>query len=171
MLTGSASCTGAPEYRFWVGLNGAWTIVQDFSPTNSFSWNTAGKLQATYGLEVDVRNHGAAAAYETVANVYFALSIPSCSAAHLSTDKAPPQARGTTIVLAGSATCAGTPEYRFWRGQNDAWTVVQDFSPSNTFSWNTIGLPPGTYGLEVDVRHQSSPTPYETVANITFEVT
>ena len=171
VLTAGASCPGAPEYRFWVGQGGAWTIVQDYGPSATLSWNTTGMVQGTYGLEVDVRNHGVSVSYETVANLSFVLSMTPCTAAHLSTDKASPQVHGTTILLTGSATCAGTAEYRFWvRDTSGRWTIVQDYSPSTTFSWNTTGLAPGTYGLEVDVRNQSSPASYETVANLTFQV-
>ena len=172
LLTGSSTCPGTPEYRFWVGKNGAWTIVQDFSATSTFSWNTAGKLQGTYGLEVDVRDHGATAGYEAVSNLTFVLFVPPCTAAHLSTDKTSPQAPGVTVVATGSATCAGTPEYRFWvRDASGRWTIAQDYSTSNTFSWNTTGLPAATYGLEVDVRNVSSTAVYETVANLNFQVT
>src|SRR2546423_1501174 len=170
-LTGSGTCPGRPDYRFWVGQNGIWTIVQDYSPTSKFSWNTTGKLQGTYGLEVDVRNHGATATYETVANVSFTLSTPPCTAARLTTDKTSPQVHGTTVVLTGSATCSGAPEYRFWvRDLTGRWTIVKDYTSANTFSWNTTSLGPGTYGLEVDVRNQGSTTTYETVSNLTFAV-
>ena len=171
VLTGSATCPGTPEYRFWVGQNGSWKIVQDYGPSNTFSWNTTGKQQGTYGLEVDVRGHGATTAYETVANIYFALSVSPCTAAKLTTDKASPQVHGTTVLLTGSATCPGTPEYRFWVGQNGIWKIVQDYSPTSTFSWSTTGLAPGTYGLEVDVRNQSSTAPYESVSNLYYVLT
>ena len=169
VLSGSATCPGTPEYRFWVGQNGAWTIVQDYSPTNTFTWNTAGKIQSTYGLEVDVRDHGSGATYEAVSNLTFALALAPCTAAQLATDKPSPQVHGTTIVLTGGATCPGTPEYRFWvRDLSGRWTIVRDYSSSNTFSWSTTGLPAGTYGLEVDVRNQSATVVYETVSNITY---
>ena len=267
MLTASANCPGAPDYRFWVGRNAMWTIAQDFSAAGTFSWNTTGKLQGTYGLEVDVRDHGATATYEAVANITFVLFAPpcttpgltaapvspegsgahvtltastsgcpnpqyrfwisppsgmwsmvqdysstntyswintgadgtyrievdvrdasttvvydrvtsiiyvltACTLAHLTPDKPSPQVHGTTITLTGSATCAGTPEYRFWvRDLSGKWTIAQDFSTSNQFRWSTTGLPPGVYGLEVDVRNQGSTATYETVANITFKVT
>jgi hypothetical protein len=172
LLTASAACPGTAEYRFWVGRDGMWTIVQDFGASNTFSWNTTGKLQGTYGLEVDVRDHGSTSVYEAVANVYFTLALPPCTAAHLNTDKASPQAHGATIVLTGSATCTGTAEYRFWvRDLSGAWHIVQDYSTTSTFSWNTTGLAPGTYGLEVDVRNQGSAVTYETVANLNFAIT
>jgi hypothetical protein len=70
VLTGSATCLATPEYRFWVRApSGAWTIAQDYSPTSTFTW-TAG----TYQVEVDVRDQGAGATYETVANVSFVVT-------------------------------------------------------------------------------------------------
>ena len=172
MLTGSSTCPGTPQYRFWVGKNGAWTIVQDFSATSTFSWNTTGKLEGTYGLEVDVRDQGATASYEAVANLTFVLYATPCTLANISTDHTSPQPNGTMIVVTGSATCGGTPEYRFWvRDATGHWSIAQDYSSSNTFSWNTTGLPAGTYGLEVDVRNQGSTAVYETVANATFGIT
>jgi hypothetical protein len=172
VLTGSSTCPGTPEYRFWVGKNGAWTIVQDFSATSTFTWNTAGKLAGAYGLEVDVRDHGATAGYEAVANLTFVLVTAPCTSAHLAPSKPSPQVHGTTVVLTGAATCSGTPQYRFWvRDLSGRWTIVQDYSGANTFSWNTTGLAPGIYGLEVDVRNAGSTAVYETVANLNFQVT
>jgi len=172
VLTASTFTCTSPQYRFWISApGGSWRIVQDYSATNTYTWTAPNTgVAGTYRLEVDVRNAGEAVAYDRVANITY--SLTGCSAAHLATDKASPQVRGTTIVLTGSATCAGTPEYRFWvRDATGHWTIVQDYSTSNTFSWNTTGLPAGTYGLEVDVRNQGSTAVYETVANLTFGVT
>ena len=173
VLTATSSCLGTANYRFWVrDLSGRWTIVQDYSSTNTFSWNTARELLGTYGLEVDVRNHGSLAVYESVANLRFTLYATPCSAAHLVTDRASGQAPGTIVTLTGGAACGGSPQYRFWvRDLSGRWIIVEDFGSSNTFAWNTTGLPAGTYGLEVDVRNLGSSAPYETVANLTFVVT
>jgi hypothetical protein len=169
-LTGAATCAGTAQYRFWVRLpGGSWAIVQDFSPTSTYSLNTSGKPSGAYGLEVDVRNQGSTAVYETVANLNYL--IDACTGAKLTTNVASPQARGTTIVLTGSATCLGTPQYRFWlRPSNGAWAIVQDYNPSSMYGWNTTGLTAGTYYLEVDIRDTGSSAVYETVANITFAI-
>jgi spore germination protein YaaH len=173
VLTATSSCMGTAEYRFWVrDLTGRWTIVQDYSATSTFTWNTSREIMGTYGLEVDVRNHGSLAVYESVANLTFTLYATPCTAAHLVTDKASGQAPGTVVTLTGSATCGGAPQYRFWvRDLTGRWTIVQDFSSATTCAWNTTGLPAGTYGLEVDVRNLGSSVPYQTVANLTFRVT
>jgi hypothetical protein len=168
VLTGSATCPGTPEYRFWLRTpNGAWSIVQDYSPTPTFNWNTSGKPTGAYGLEVDVRDHGATDVYETVANMNFTLA--ACISTTLTTDKSSPQTAGTTIVLTGSATCTGTPQYRFWvRPPGGAWGIARDYSATATFSWTTTGNPAGIYGLEVDVLNAGSIEAYDSVANIPF---
>jgi spore germination protein YaaH len=170
-LTAGASCPGTAQYRFWtLTPGGRWTVVQDYSAASAFTWSTAGKPNGLYGLEVDVRDQGSTASYESVANLNFL--VDACSAARLSTDRPSPQPPGTTVTLTGSATCLGTPKYRFWvKPPGGGWTVVQDYGSSSTFSWKTIGMPAGAYGLEVDVRDQGSTASYETVANLTFNLT
>jgi hypothetical protein len=69
-LTGGATCLGTPTYRFWVRApGGSWRIVRDYSTSSSFAWTPASA--GTYSLEVDVRDQGATASYETVANVTY----------------------------------------------------------------------------------------------------
>jgi hypothetical protein len=167
ILTGSSTCPGTPEYRFWIKApGGRWTMTQDYSPSATFNWTTTGAA-GVYGLEVDVRDQGATAAYEKVSNLTFTLL--GCTAATLSTDKPSPQNTGTPIVLTGSASCLGTPEYRFWvKPPGGSWTIVQSYSTTNTFNWNTSGKSAGTYDLEVDVRNQAATDTYETVTNRTF---
>src|SRR2546421_494870 len=171
VLTGSASCPGTAQYRFWtLAPGGRWAVVQDYSAASTFTWSTAGKPNGMYGLEVDVRDQGSTASYETVSNFNFL--VDACSAAKLSTDKPSPQVHGTTVTLTGSATCLGTPQYRFWvKTPGGSWTVVQDYGSSSSFSWNTTGKAAAAYGLEVDVRDQGSAASYETVPNLTFNLT
>ena len=168
LMTSSATCPGTPEYRLWMRApGGSWSIVRDYSPTATFSWNTASLPAGAYAWEVDVRDHGATVSYEKVFNLTFTLA--GCTAAMLNTDKPSPQTAGTTILLTGSASCLGTPQYRFWmRAPGGAWSVLQDYSPGATLNWNTTGKPAGTYGFEVDVRNAGSTEIYETVANITY---
>src|SRR5207237_1419915 len=106
-LTASATCPGTATYRFLVGG----TMVQDYGTANTYGWSTAGLAAGVYGPEVDVRNQGSAAGYEGWVQLSYTLA--GCSAARLTTDLTSPQASGKTIVLTASATCPGTPEYRF----------------------------------------------------------
>jgi hypothetical protein len=116
---------------------------------------------------VDVRDQGGTDTYEKAYSTTF--TIAGCTSAGLSANPPSPQKAGTQIVLTGSASCQGTPEYRFWvKAPGGSWQIKQDYSSSATFNWNTIGLGSGMYGLEVDVRNQGSTGVYERVANLTY---
>src|SRR5207247_2105470 len=111
-LTGAASCPGAADYRFWIrSPGGSWSVVQGYSSNATYTWNTAALPAGTYSLEVDARNHGSASSYEAVGNASF--TIARCVVTGLGTDKASPQAAGTTVTFTASASCVGTPQYRF----------------------------------------------------------
>jgi hypothetical protein len=117
---------------------------------------------------VDVRDASESVVYDVVANATY--TATPCTVAGLNANPASPQAHGTPITLTGSATCLGTPTYRFWvRAPGGAWQITRDYSTSSTFVWTPAA--PGTYSLEVDVRNQNATAVYETVANTTFNAT
>jgi hypothetical protein len=145
---------------------GSWSIARDYATAPTYAW-PGGSAPGPYAFEVDVRPLGSSAVYDAVFNITY--SVVACSAATLTASPATPQASGTQVVLAGSATCLGTPEYRFWiRAPGGSWKIVQDFAPGATYTWVTTGLAPGAYALEVDVRNHGAVVTYETVANIPF---
>src|SRR4029077_18013924 len=130
-VTLQASTAGCdfPRYRFWVGQNGIWTIVQDYSATTTFNWTPT--VPCTYGLEVEVRDANSSVAYYHVANLTY--TVQGCSAVTL-TGSPPNQALhgGFSVIFTGSGTCPGTPTYRFWvRAPGGNWTIVQDFSTTS----------------------------------------
>jgi hypothetical protein len=116
----------------------------------------------------DVRDASETTVYDAVANITFVIN--GCSAAGISGNPASPTAHGTTITLTGTATCPGTPTYKFWiRAPGGSWQVVQDYGLANTFMWTPATA--GTYSLEVDVRDLGGTDTYEKVANTTFGIT
>src|SRR5216683_4454337 len=135
-LTGSATCVGAPQYRFMIQPpGGKFSIVQDFGTNAAFTWNGAGP-GGTYGLEVDAKGAGAATSAMDSAQSSFALT--SCAAVTLTSSLNTPQVPGASVVLTGSATCPGTAQYRFAiQKPNGAYTIVQDYGSANTYAWNT----------------------------------
>jgi N-acetyl-anhydromuramyl-L-alanine amidase AmpD len=169
-VTFSSSTAGCPNprYRFWVQPpGGAWYVAQNYSASNTFNWNASG-APGTYRIEVDVRDANSTASYDAVNWLSYALA--GCTAAHLTTDKTSPQLTGTaSVTLTGTPTCPATADYRFWiRPPGGSWTVVQNYSSSANYTWNTASLAPGTYSLEVDVRDHGSTSSYEAVYNATF---
>jgi hypothetical protein len=86
---------------------------------------------------------------------------------------APPQPFGVPIVWTASATGGIAPlQYRFWRYKyaTGAWTMVQDYSTSNTFAWTPTAFDVGTYTLEVWVRNLGSTAAYDAFGDATFTI-
>jgi len=151
---------GQREYRSGQARNGLWTIAQDFSPSTTYSWNTAGKLQGHVRPGGRRRNHRLGLGLQTVANVSFALTIPRARrAAHHGQVLA--AAHGTTGADRLSHLRRHTRVSILGRDLSGRWTIVQDFGAAAR-SAGTRRPRPGTYGLEVDVRNQSSTASTET---------
>src|SRR5439155_250983 len=110
-LTATATCPGTPTYNFWTKTpTGTWTMDQDYSTTNTFGWSDTGRT-GSYNIEVDVRDQAETVSYDTVKNLPYQLI--GCSAVSLSADKTSPQPHGATVTFTATATCPGTPTYKF----------------------------------------------------------
>jgi len=168
---GGVGGSGSYEYKFWLKTNGVWAMVRDYSKTNTWTWNTSATLAGTYGVQVQVRNAGSSAKYEAVKTMSYVLAPPPVSGATLVPDKASPQTAGANVTFtAGGVGGSGNYEYKFWIKAAGIWTVVQDYSTTNTYSWNTTGLTPGTYRAQVYVRNVGSTANYEAVLGMGYVV-
>jgi hypothetical protein len=70
-------------------------------------------------------------------------------------DKPSPQQAGSSITFtctANGPSVGGVIQYRFWRLRAGGWSVVQDWSSSNAFTWNTTSADVGDYQFVVWVR-------------------
>jgi hypothetical protein len=146
--------SGSYEYRFWEygpQTNGDWEIVQDFSSSDSFSWNTTGKAGDSI-IAVWVRNAGSAIDSPPITQKglqFIVLPVPSSgtqpepNSVTLVASPKSPQITGTGVVFTASASGgSGDYEYRFWEygpQTNGQWIIAQDFSSNNTFNWDTSG--------------------------------
>jgi len=167
---GGSGGSGNYEYKFWLKTNGVWSPVQEYSPTNTWTWNTTGAAPGAYAVQVYVRNSGSMARYEAVKNISYVLTDPATSAT-LNADIASPQNAGNNVTFtAGGIGGSGNYEYKFWIKAGGVWTVVQDYSTTNVFSWNTSGLTPGTYRAQVYVRTVGSNAKYEAVLGMGYVI-
>src|SRR6266567_2564276 len=153
-VTITATSAGGPSarYEFWtLAPGGSWTIVQAYSATNTFTWNTTPPAGA-YRYSVWARDASSAASYDTYfpGTVYTLTTTPCTS--------------GTAITITASASGCPNARYEFWiqNPGSSTWTIVQAYSATNTFTWNTIGLSAGTYKYSVWVRDASSGASYDT---------
>lgn len=146
-------------------------VAQNYDgPT--YVWNTAGLAAGTYNIDVWVRQAGSGAAYQSFAVISYVVG-PSvaCASAGLSPDKASPQARGTTVTFTATSTMCSQPQYLFYiQSPSGVWTVVQNYD-GPTFVWNTTGLAPGTYNVDVWVKQNGSSNLHETFTLVAFTLT
>jgi hypothetical protein len=165
-FTGAASTCPHPLYQFWIlAPGGAWTIVQAFSTTAAFNWNTTGLVAGTYMYTVWVRDSGSAGStcnsfgcYDAIfPGTAYTLSTTKCTALAVTAAPASPQTSGTPVTFTGVASTCPHPLYQFWiLAPGGSWTIVQSFSTTAAFNWNTTGLVAGTYMYTVWVRDSGS---------------
>jgi len=159
------------EYKFWLKTNGIWNQVQDYSSTNTWTWNTTGATAGAYDVLVYVRNVGSSEAYEVLKSLtYVLLDNPPATGATLTPDIASPQMIGNNNITftAGGIGGSGNYEYMFWFKTNGVWNIVQTYSTTNTWTWNTNGVAAGSYDVLVYVRNSGSGAAYEALNSLTY---
>ncbi len=169
-ITFTASALGCPHpvYQFWLlpPNSSTWQVVQPYSSSATFSWNTSGLAAGNYMYTVwarDASSGGASCSSLGCTDAFFpgttyTLTTLRCSSVSESAAPGPPQATGTTVTFSASAAGCPHPLYQFWLlAPGHAWQVVQAYSASNSFKWNTSGLTAGNYLYTVWARDSGSP--------------
>ncbi len=143
-ITFKAKATGGPaplQYRFY-RLNrqtNAWTLVRDYSPVDTYTWTPIAGEQGSYTIQVWVRGAGSTAAYDSCrSSDTFAIADAPPNIAIVKTETSFPAATGAPITWKAVASGGPGPlEYRFYRfaRATNTWTLVQDYGPSNTYTW------------------------------------
>jgi hypothetical protein len=169
-FTASGAGCPSPLYEFWIlAPGGSWTVAQAYSTSATFNWNTTGQGPGAYRFSVWVRDAGSGG---TSCNSLgcsdafvpgFAYTITgACTSVTASASPASPQTAGTAVTVTASAASCANPRYEFWiKPPAGSWTVAQGYSASATFSWNTTGLPGGTYSYSVWARDNTSGAGYD----------
>jgi hypothetical protein len=139
-----------------------WQLVQGYSASASYSWNSTGALAGTTVFSIWVRDASSPAAYDTYGNTTYTITTGTCASVTASAAPASPQARGTTIAITASASGCTSPRYEFWTlAPGGSWTIGQGYSSTAAYSWITTGLGAGTYRYSVWVRDASSAASYD----------
>jgi hypothetical protein len=147
-FTATATNGTAPySYKWWLFDGVSWTILQNWSSSNTYTWTPVVDNSA-FRIGVWVRNAGSTAdAYDNPqSNGSIAFPVnpapaPAPAAAALAltgltANLASPQPIGTTITFTATAT-GGTAPYQFkwFVFDGKTWTVMQNWSASNTWTW------------------------------------
>jgi len=176
-LTASQITGCTPEYRFFYLAPGStsWTMIQNFSSSNTALWNPTSLGITTpgdYQLAVWVRDVNSPNWGDTSATSEFTLNSPSsitptptpvsplaCTNGTLNSNtNYPTISGGTSVQFTANATCGGTPEYSWFLGSGSgidvSWKKIQSYSNNNSLTWNTSGLAKGAYEIGDWVQNQ-----------------
>jgi hypothetical protein len=154
-------CPGA-QFRFWMlPPGGAWTMQQDYG-SGAWTWSTTGLAPGTYQVGAWARQVGSTSSYDSYGLTTFVIGSGTCNTAGLSSNLAPPQAPGATVVFTASSNSCASPLYQFWLlPPGGSWTVMRAYSPSAAWSWTTSGMPTGTYQVGVWAKASASPASHD----------
>jgi streptogramin lyase len=169
-ITFTATSSGCPHplYQFWILPPGSstWQIKQAYSPSATFTWNTTGLAPGNYLYTAwarDQSSSGVNCSYLGCNDAFmsaptFSLTRQPCTSVTDSASPASPQTVGTSITFTATSSGCPQPLYQFWilPPGSSTWQIVQPWSPSATFTWNTTGLAPGSYLYTAWARDQSS---------------
>jgi len=161
--------SGTYQYQFYQRdpNTGVWSMVQDYQSTNTWVWDTTVAAPGTYKISVYVRNAGSTAAYEAIEGGY-EVTIASTGPATGAIISAANEGAIVTATASGQGG-SGTYEYQYYQHDpnTDVWTMVQDYTGTNTYAWNTTTAASGLYTISVYVRSAGSSAPFDMTAATT----
>jgi hypothetical protein len=185
IATAAASGTtcAAPRYEFWLrpATSSTWQMVQAYSATATYNWDSSGALPGIVYLGVHAKdaNSTSSAGYDSVASTPVTVNASMCPNAAITaapTTVVHSSSGGTHVTATAVATsCTNAPRYEFWirPASSSTWQLVQAYSASATYDWNSTGAAVGTVYLGVHVKDVNSVSSagYDNVASTPVTVT
>jgi hypothetical protein len=146
--SGNATLTKVEFY------NGTVLLGSDSTSPFSFAWSKVPK--GTYTLTAKVYDSSGATNVSTPVTVN--VFSPVTAVTVTSVSPASPKPVGTSVIFTASASGgSGTYQYQFMvKNPVTGWSIAQTYSTSSSFTWNTTGLPAGTYAIQVWARNSGS---------------
>ena len=114
------------------------------------------------GTRGSARRSGSTASWESYVFNTFQITVPTCANASLNPTPASGQPVGTSVAFTASSTDCSAARYQFLvQAPGGPWRVVQAFSSTRTFTWDTTGLAAGDYQVAVWVQATGSVNDYD----------
>ena len=183
-ITATATCSHAnPLFEFWMRAGGTsvWQLVQPYSTTATYNWNSTGAAAGTVNFWVWVRdassagtNRSSMGSYDALTTFPYSVTTGSCTSVTESAAPPSPSASGTQVTFTAIASDCANPRYEFWaRWQgSSSWQLLQGYSTSNVYHWNSTGAAAGTEYIGVWAKDAASPTStFDANASIPYSVT
>ena len=174
-FTATASGCPNPRYEFWARWQGTatWQLLQGWSTGNTYRWNSTGAAAGTENIGVWVKD--ASSPNTLDANTSIPYSVTTASCASVTASAAPTsvaRGSGAHVTITGAATGCTGALYEFWMraASQTTWQLVQGYSTSSTYDWNSTGAAPGTIYFGVWAKDAKSPNQYDVTANTTVSI-
>ena len=165
--TAKASNTlGGVEYRFWLYKKTAWVMVQDYGPSNTYTWTPQTTDAGTpYYLQVWARAVGSTATYEawrsTVA--FDVVPAPLTLTANVFFPTPPGNQVTFTAILASPTSTATEYSFQVVDLSTNTTTVLRSYSSSNQAQW--VPLKMGRFVVRGLERQVGSSAAYDLIAS------
>ncbi|MEI8004339.1 MAG: hypothetical protein WCG94_08370, partial [Methanothrix sp.] len=134
--------------------------VTDWSPSNSWVWNTSSEKPGDYRIAVLAKDglHASKESFDSSLDGTFALTSPNNSpeVKELKADRSGPQVKGGVITWTATAVDPDGDEISYKFLANDI--EVEGWSSSDSWVWDTSSATPGEYRIKVlarDGKHAS----------------
>jgi hypothetical protein len=166
-FTATGTCpTANPLYEFWARWQGygTWQLLQSYSTQATYNWNSTGAAAGTEYFGIWVKDAGSSTGgFDANASITYAVTTPSCASVTVSpapTSVVHGSGTHVTITAAASSCTNPSPRYEFWMRPAwlSTWQLVQGYSTSATYDWNSTGAPAGTIYFGVWAKDANSPT-------------
>ena len=166
-LTASAPSCPTPLYEYWILPPGGtmYTLARSYSSDPAFAWSTTGLKTGVYRINVWVRDNSSLGRFGNkygrwdAYNASLTYSVTAgCPSVTQSASPSGTAAAGTPVTVTAAAPGCSSPLYEFWILAPGAklYTLKQAYGSSPTLAWDTTGLAPGTYRINVWVRDSTS---------------
>src|SRR5438874_11668785 len=166
-ITGVAPGFGAPAGGTAVTINGSGftgatgvkfgtTAATSFNVANDTTITAMSPAHVVGAVDIGVTTPTGTSA--TSSADLFVYATP-CTVITGAATPASPAAPGTQVTITGTATCPdANPLYEFWMlpSGSSTWQLVQGYSTSNAYQWNSTGALSGTETFGVWVRDATS---------------
>jgi hypothetical protein len=163
-LTATSTGCNNPRYQFWAQWQGTATkqLLQAYSPSATYLWNSTGAQPGTETFEVWAKDAvSGAGSFDSTTSIPYSVTLPPpCSSVTASAAPTSPQPSGTQVTFTATASACNSPRYQFWMraASQPDWQLLQSYSSSNTYNWNSTGAAAGAVYFGVWAKDAGSST-------------
>lgn len=152
-------------YKFFVGSDGIWDTLKDFSENNEAKWNP--DKEGKYIIMVQAKEESSNKAFDYISRVdYIIGKVEEKLITEITLDRDVLKV-GEKLKL--SVECSKLPVvYKYWIKEEDKWELLKDYSAENTLNFSVRTA--GKQEVLIECRGLDSKNNYDDFGKVEFEV-